>query len=94
VIVCATEVEPKAVAAKVRPLGESKIVGGGTPVPVSKMVCGEPVALSVAARLAVAAPSAVGLNPIHSMQLAPAASEVEQVLSVSRKSLALAPVKR
>jgi hypothetical protein len=66
---------------------------GVVPVPERMTVCGEPVALSVATRLAVAVPVAAGLNAIDSVQLAPAAREVEHVFAVNRKSLALVPVK-
>jgi hypothetical protein len=92
VIVCAAEVNPTSVSANVRPLGESEIVGT-PPVPVRATPCGEPVALSVATRLAVATPVAVGLNSIDSVQLAPGANKVKQVFPVSRNELALAPVK-
>jgi hypothetical protein len=93
VTVCGTEVVPTFVAAKVRLLGVRETVCNGIPVPVSGTVCGELDALSVATRLAVAAPAAIGSNAIVSVQLAPAASEVEQVLAVNEKSLALLPVK-
>ena len=93
VTVCAGEVVPTFVAAKVRLFGESETVAGVAPVPVSGIVCGEPFALSVATRLAVAVPVAAASKAIESVQLAPAASEVTQVLPVSRKSLALLPVK-
>ena len=56
-------------------------------------VCGEFAAPSVAAKLAVAAPVAVGLNAICSVQLAPAAKEVEQVLPVISNSPAFEPAK-
>jgi hypothetical protein len=56
-------------------------------------VCGEFAAASVAARLAVAAPVAVGLKAICKVQLAPAAKDVEQVLLVISNSAAFEPVK-
>jgi hypothetical protein len=56
-------------------------------------VCGEFAAASVAARLAVAAPLAVGLKAICKVQLAPAAKDVEQVLLVISNSAALEPAK-
>jgi hypothetical protein len=66
---------------------------GVAPVPESSIICGEPLALSVATRLAVSAPEAVGLNAIDRVQLAPAASDVPHVLPFSRKAVALVPVK-
>jgi hypothetical protein len=94
VIVCAAEVVPTFVAAKVRLLGENETVANEAPVPVSVVVCGEFDALAFAARLAVAVPAAAGLNAIDSVQLAPAASDVRQVFPVSTNSLALVPVNR
>jgi hypothetical protein len=92
VTTCAAEVAPTFVVAKVRLLGVNETVANEAPVPVSATVCGEPDALSVAARLAVAVPAAVGAKATDRVQLAPAASEVEQVFAVSRNSLASVPV--
>lgn len=89
-MVCAAAVVPTYVKGNVRPLENESV--GVAPVPVKAAVCGEPDALSVAAMLAVTVPSAVGLNAIDSMQLAPAANDVEQFFPVSTKALELAPV--
>jgi hypothetical protein len=91
VIVCAAEVPPTAVEGNTRLLGENEIVEV-PPVPVNATVCGEPDALSVAARLAVMAPFAVGLKATDSVQFAPTAKDVEHVFVVIRNELALAPV--
>jgi len=61
------------------------------PVPESDADCGLPLALSVTDSDAVRAPVAEGLNNITMLQLAPAASELVQVL-VSGKSPLLVPV--
>jgi hypothetical protein len=50
------------------------------PVPVRETVCGEPVALSAMETLAVKPVAEVGVKVTEIMQLAPAASEVPQVL--------------
>lgn len=55
------------------------------PVPVSDTVCGDPVALSVIVRLPVRLPPAVGVNVTETVQFAPMATLVPQVL-VSAKS--------
>jgi len=93
VTTCAAEVVPVFVVANFRLAGVNETVASAAPVPFSATVCGEPVALSVVVRLAVALPAAAGLNAIESVQLAPTARDVEQVLAVSKKSLALVPVK-
>jgi hypothetical protein len=69
-------------------------VYGVTPVPVKEIACGELGALSVATRFAVSVPAATGLNAMDKVQLAPAASDVMQVLPLRTKELALVPVKR
>ena len=51
-----------------------------TPVPDKLAVCGLPVALSVSVIVPVRVPAAVGVNVTLMEQLAPAASEVPQVL--------------
>jgi hypothetical protein len=63
------------------------------PVPVSATVCGEPLALSVAARFPVSAPVAVGLKEMETLHVAPEASDAVQVCAEIRNELALAPVK-
>ncbi len=61
------------------------------PVPVRVAVCGLPVALSVTATAAVRIPEAAGVNVTLIVQLAPAATDVPQVL-LSAKSPPLVPV--
>jgi hypothetical protein len=61
------------------------------PVPVRATVCGLPLALSVMLTAAVRLPVAEGVKVTLIVQLAPAATELPQVL-VWAKSLALAPV--
>lgn len=72
-------VTPTLVEGNVRLLGEKLTVGRLVAVPLSGTDCGEPAALSVATRFAEAEPATVGLKPIVSVQLAPAAREVPQV---------------
>jgi len=86
------EVEFKAVAGNVRLPGEIDIVAGVEPV--TGTVCGEPDALSVAMRLAVAVPPMVGLNVSNRVQLDPAIMDVLQVFVVHWKALASVPEKR
>ena len=71
----------------------SSVFSSQCPVPVREMVCGALVALSVALKVVVAAPAAVGLKASESVQLAPAAREVMQVLPTISNSAALVPVK-
>jgi len=63
------------------------------PVPFNPAACGEPTALSIAERLAVSVPVAAGLKATDKVQLAPAASDVPQVLNESTKLVAFGPVK-
>ena len=94
VTVSAVEVEPTAVGGNARLLGESEIVEVPlVPEPVNATACGEPDALSVTARLAVMAPTAVGSKATDSVQFAPTARDVEQVFPEIRNELALAPIK-
>ena len=82
VTTCAAVVAPTAVEAKVSVAGETETVSAAAvPEPVSFTVCGEPVALSAIDRLAVSVPAAAGLNSTETVQLAPAANEVVQVLA-------------
>ena len=67
------------------------LIPEAVPVPVKFTVCGLPVALSVMVRLAVRLPVAVGAKVTLIAQLAPAATELPQVV-VSAKSPLLAPV--
>ena len=61
------------------------------PLPDKLTACGLPLALSLMLSEAVSLPLAVGVNVTLIVQLAPAASELPQVL-VWAKALALAPV--
>ena len=61
------------------------------PVPVRLTDCGLPVALSVTVTAAVGVPLALGVKVTLIVQLAPAATELPQVL-IWEKSLALVPV--
>jgi len=61
------------------------------PVPVSVAVCGDPLALSATEIAALRLLAAPGVNVTEMVQLAPAASDVLQLL-LSPKLLALAPV--
>ena len=69
------------------------IVGTGpVPVPVKLTDCGLPEALSEMVTAAFSAEAKVGLNITLRVQLAPAATELGQVLAVRVKSPALGPV--
>ena len=57
------------------------------PVPDSATVCGEPVALSVNVIAPVTEPAAAGSNSTETVQLAPAANGLEQVVDGSTKSV-------
>jgi hypothetical protein len=61
------------------------------PVPLRETVCGLPGALSVTERVPLRLPVALGVKVTLTVQLAPAANELPQVL-VSAKSPALVPV--
>jgi len=74
---------------KLRLVGVSSAV---VPVPLSGTCCGLPAALSVTARFALRAPVVDGLNVRLTVQLAAAASLLPQVVAVSGKSAASAPV--
>lgn len=92
VTTCAALVTPTSKLPKLRLLKLSDTTGTW-PVPVRLTVCGEPVALSVTATLAVRMPDAVGLNATEKLQCAPAATVGPQPLLVSVKSPGLVPVK-
>lgn len=79
------------VGGKARPPGEKATVGKVETRAVSGTLCGEPEALSVATRLALALPGAVALKAMARVQLAPAAREGTQVLDWMENSPALAP---
>lgn len=59
------------------------------PVPEMLMVCGLPVPLEVSVTVPERAPTAVGVNAIVTVQVAPDASDVLQVLPLMVKSLVL-----
>ena len=60
------------------------------PVPLSEMLCGDPVALSVKTTVALKDPVVVGANTSDSEQLAPAPRVAPQLL-VCRKEPAFVP---
>ena len=65
--------------------------GGVTAVPLTARLCGELVAESAISKVALRVPAAVGVKLTETVQLAPAANEVPQVLE-SGKSPACAPL--
>ena len=67
------------------------VAAGAVPLPDKLTACGLPLAVSLMLTEAVSLPPAVGVNVTLIVQLAPAASELPQVL-VWAKALALAPV--
>ena len=73
-------------------MGE-RLTAAAVPVPERLTVCGLPLALSVTVNAAVQRPLAEGLKVTLIVQLAPAATELPQLL-VWAKSLALAPERR
>ena len=73
---------------KVKLVGK-KLALGATPVPVSDTVCGLPVALSVKVMVPGWLPVAVGVNVTLIVQLAPAATELPQVLLSAYCALAV-----
>ena len=82
-------VVPTVTLPKLRLVGVSSAV---VPVPLSGTCCGLPAALSVTVKLALRAPVVDGLNVRLTVQLAAAARELPQVVAVSGKSRASAPV--
>lgn len=90
---CAADVALRLVAGKVMLAGENvKVAAPDVPVPARETSCGEPEALSAIESDAVREPADAGLNSIETVQLAPAASEAEQVVADLRNELALVPV--
>src|ERR1019366_7834109 len=82
---------PTAWLPKLSLVGEKlTVVAALVPVPVRVTVWGLPVALSVRARAAVRVPLAVAVKVTLMVQLAPAATELPQLL-VCAKSLGLVP---
>ncbi len=76
------------VEANVRLVGDTVTVNAAAaPVPLSATVCGEPVALSVKEIAPVADPVAAGLNSTDTVQVAPAAKGLGQVVVRSMKSV-------
>jgi len=65
--------------------------GSGVPAPLSVTLCGEPAALSATESVALKLAADAGVKVTETVQLAPAASELPQVL-VWAKSAAPAPV--
>ena len=93
VTTCAAVVNPTAVEAKVRLVGESVAVAvTAVPVPFSATVCGEPLALSAIERDAASEPATVGLNSTETVQLAPAARLPAQVVADFTNEVAFVPV--
>jgi len=86
--VCGLLVVPTVCAANVRLVGESDTA---VPIPLKVTVCGLLVALSVMVTAAVRVLMVVGLKVTLIEQLAPAASDVPQLL-VSEKSFVFVPV--
>jgi hypothetical protein len=89
VTVLAALVVPTVTEPKLKLLGVSSAV---VPVPLSGTCCGLPAALSVTVKFALRAPVVDGLNVKLTVQFAAAASELPQVVAVSGKSAASAPV--
>jgi len=78
--VWAALVEPTATLPKLRLVG--KIATGTIPVPLSATVCGLPLALSVMVNdSAGTAPAAVGVSVTETVQEAPTASVLPQVVA-------------
>lgn len=89
---CVAEVAPTLVAGKVSPVeGEKATVAAGGADPVMETLCGDPLAVSVAMRLAEADPAMVGLKTMERVQLAWAGSSDEQVFATRENSPAFAP---
>jgi hypothetical protein len=90
---CAADALPDFVVGKLRLVGENETVAAESADPLNVTLCGDPAALSVANRLALAVPEAGAVKVIDSVQLAPAASEVPQVFPIRLNRLALVPEK-
>ncbi len=92
VTVCAALVVPTVWLAKASEVAERlAVVAGAVPVPVRVTDCGLSEALSVMLRVPVRVPEAVGVKVTLMLQLAPAATELPQVL-VCVKSPLFVPV--
>jgi hypothetical protein len=92
VMTWAAVVVPRMVEAKVSDVGVKVSVGTARPVPLRATVWVLPVALSLYVTAAARAPATVGLNSMESVQLAPGARVVVQVVAESRNDVALVPV--
>jgi hypothetical protein len=90
VVDCVVAEVPTSVLGNVSVL-EVNVACGAVPVPVRAAVCGEPVALSTTDIEALRLPAEAGVNVTVMVQLAPAASEVPQLL-LSPKLLELVPM--
>src|SRR4029077_12991912 len=91
-----TELElPTVVVVKFKLPGSRVIAGrGDAPVPLSRIDCGLPGALSVMVKLACRAPAAVGENTTLMVQVALGASTVgAEQLGERRKSAGSAPIR-
>jgi hypothetical protein len=92
VAVCDALLEPTIVLAKVRPDGVAVTPPAGlTPSPVSAIVCGLLLAVSLKSRVAERSPVVVGANRMLAVQLADAARLVPQVLLNISKSPGFVP---
>lgn len=80
VTVCAALLLPTFCPANVRLVGFRLTVAGVVPVPLSVTVPGELAAFEVTVSVPVRLPFAVGVNVTLTVQLAPPASEVPQLL--------------
>ena len=87
--VCDPLDEPTFTDPKERLVAEN-VTGGFSPVPLSAMVCGDPLAVSEMVTVAVAAPVAVGAKCPWIKQFAPAARVVPQLLA-NTNSVAFVP---
>src|SRR5256712_666884 len=90
VTVCAALVVFTSWLANVKLVGE-RLTRGAVPVPVRLTMCGLPAALSVMVIAPVRVPVAVGVKVTLMVQLAPAATEVPQVLVCAKSPLATMP---
>ncbi len=80
VTVCAGLVVLTCWLANVRLVGDRLAAAGALPVPVKDTVCGLPLASSVIVMAPVRVPVAVGVKVTLIVQLAPAATELPQML--------------
>jgi len=73
----------------VRLAGERSAMGAVTPVPVSEIVCGLLVALSIKVTEPTALPPVVGVKVTLMVQIAPAATDEPQVLVCAKGAVAV-----